>query len=129
MSAWVVSDDHISYLVAAAVAYEGDRSFTRATPTDVGKIFLRQNINSVMHLYPDTPKERVMEYLRRVESYTYAAPVDLNPVVAIKLARSWQYQTNETSNYSSTLAWEMVERIIVSAINNLPGYEEAPWVI
>ncbi len=48
-------------------------------------------------------------------------------VAILKMCNCLEYQSCETEDYRNTLAFDILDKIRAAAIENLPGYDEAPW--
>lgn len=128
MSAWVCSDQHINYIVSAAVRFDGYNDLGMK-PEDMGRLLLAENVRSVLHRYGDDTLgvDEVAEYAAQIDGYKYVEVVAAKQVDALKLLDSWAYQTCETEDYKTTKAWDLGEQIKHILIKALPGYADAPW--
>jgi hypothetical protein len=140
MSAWVVSDEHISYLVHAAMhAPYGIRfgyvKVNHETATAVGRDLLQENINSVYHRYDEDTEagdmfratsdhESVMLYVcPRIPSKRF------DVVTALKAVDCYEYQSCEHPGWQTSQSRAFCEELRSSLIGQLPGYDAAPWGI
>jgi hypothetical protein len=60
--------------------------------------------------------------------FTYAAR-PLSPVQLIKAVHCLDYQSCETEDWETTLAWRICQAVVSAAIGRLPAYEAAAWEI
>lgn len=99
----------------------GDVLSSRLNPQAVAKLLLDANMASLRARYPrDYMEDRVIKF----------APVDLadlDPVVILKTANYFNYQSCETDGYYESDAAAMVRHIITNAIRAVPAYAAAPW--
>ncbi len=126
MSAFVVSTDTIDYLVTAARlwrlaadAYLPDAT-RDLTDSELGKILLDENVRSVNHRYR-RPQTAPAHVYRSCPSSPSTPPRSSSP---------WQcvdYQSCETNDWQTTLAYRVLKAIESGAIAHLPGYSAAPW--
>lgn len=128
MSAFVLSQKHINVLTSAWSIYNlkyaynpQTRKSEDLTPTQVGKILLKQNVCSVNYRYNE--KEPVPPF--RYDPF--GPPYSL--VQILKALDCYDYQACETPDYQGTLAASIVNTIRSRIIKMLPGYEEADWEI
>lgn len=128
MSAWVCTNAHVDYIIAATVSFDRRRELPMS-PTEAGRLLLQENVRSVLHRYgPDAlSADEVAAYARQIEQYTFSDVATLTPVAALKLLASWQYQTCETPDFKETSAWGLAEKIRSLLVAALPGYDTAPW--
>lgn len=128
MSAYLCSDSHINALAElASLARVSIYSATKA-PFDcfmeqqnVAEILKAENTRSVNARYRETD---VPEPIRaRCE----ARFLNLSAVQIIKLCNCFDYQACETSDYETTLAAMIVDRLRRHYISRLPGYDAAEW--
>ena len=137
MSAFIVGHAHIDALLTYAVAkrlyfYDpetGVRDITAQTADEIGRILLLENERSVAYRYPGTNDlpgtigEEANAY-----AFTYFAG-PMSALQAIKAARCLDYQSCEHPEWEASLAKRIVDAIIVTAVADLPGYDNAAWEI
>ena len=120
MSAWIVSKFHIDCLMKAYLKYKSKHGATfRENLSDVGQLLVDQNYRSVNYRYGTTQKP-----------YMYVASSQvrlLRPVEIIKAVHCLRYQSCETPGWKRTKAYKILDDIEALAIEELPGYEKAPW--
>lgn len=121
MSAFLCSKVHVAALVRFQLSTPGNSVNAPA----VAATLYAQNVRSVNHRYPQQPAALP-------ETFTLAeierAPA-LEPVEALKLAASLEYQSCETPDWEETTACDLLQNIRRAAIRALPGYDAAPWRI
>ena len=125
MSAFVVSDEHISGMLQVAAGdplyyYWGNEPHYVYDVEKAGQILVDENYRSVNHRYSenDPPHE-----------YRRAAVRNLSMLEIIKLCNSYSYQSCETNDWGQTEAYAIVDSLRERAIRRLPGYEDANWSI
>jgi len=144
MSAYVVTDRHIAYLVEcmdrfqvswlvpgetvrmkigesefdSPVSYRAGRDITLG---QMGAILLAENIESVNYRYSEQEEESPFVY--------ECSGLAITPIQAIKAARCFQYQACEHPTWRTSQAFNMMESLILNAIARLDGYDEAKWDI
>lgn len=132
MSAFIVSDAHINYLLtfmnaANSSVYIGDRRYTcdRTDNLDLIANKLRAaNYASVNYRYneQDQPEETGFAFHRCGRK--------ADPLVVLKACACFDYQACEVPDYDKSEAAEIIGCIRKAAINRLPGYEDAKgWSI
>ncbi len=145
MSAFVVSHKHINAIVSyGTVPVYGDAARIRLNDgttlyfDDYGdlqhaaEILLAENVRSVQERYPDTVdnlKDMPGVIAEVGEPIIFRFVNGKKPVDIIKACDCYDYQACETDDYNTTDAHRIVDNIRERAINNLPGYDEAPWEI
>lgn len=142
MSAFVVSTQHIQYLVTTAkkfgtsgvgftwldpaLKYHAKLDpFERAQLTRLGQVLLDANCKSVDVRYPNAEDVGVREvYAHRGD---WRGPLD--PVQVIKAVQCLDYQACESADWRESEACAILEALKSRAIDSLPGYDEAAWEI
>ncbi|GEA87807.1 hypothetical protein [Cellulomonas cellasea] len=80
MSSFVVSDDHIDYLVTAALVHVPDHpAVVSREPAELGRLLLRENVGTVTDRYlgwgeedlDDDEREELEGYASRVAGYVF----------------------------------------------------------
>lgn len=148
MSAFVVSKNHITALVAVIcngpydLADNSIRWRERMTWNGIvmrypeqqdldalGVLLWRENIDSMNARY------RNAQYRDGVSdsdagSYVFAQP-DRRPTIieALKLISCYEYQSCEHDGWPLSRAYNICKRLRAVLIEELPGYEAAPWAI
>jgi hypothetical protein len=144
MSASMVDDGHIDYLVTAVRKYDIRNAYipssrledgeleairlTDMTDTELGRMLLGTNLSSMMARYGDRLQEGEVAAVEDVEDYTYrrwTGPV--SAIQTVKAVGCLAYQCCEYDGWKDSLARDVIERIKAQAIKELPGYDEAAW--
>ena len=126
MSAYLVSDEHLNYLVSFA----SDQRVTwwdgKTRPGIYGqeqsvfnKLF-RANVESVNARYKENTPPMPSRFRYRS---------DATPIQVLKACSCFDYQACEVDDYDQTEAATIVDAIRRAAIRSLQGYEEAAWEI
>lgn len=129
MSAFIVSNTQINALVRFASrnnirAYYGNPTRVlnvAGEEQETAELLLAANYDSVNARYGESEVPREIVY--RID-----APL-LSALQAIKLAQCLEYQSCEYPEWESSAAKALVDAIISTAVNKLPGYDAAPWTI
>jgi hypothetical protein len=133
MSAFIVSDLHIDYLVQAAITYGADyvdvfilgtirAGYHRADA--LGRALLAANYDSVNDRYgrDDIPPD-----------YRFTPPafhgLAVTPVQTLKVIDCYEYQACQSPGYFAGDVHDFCNRLRRCAITHLPGYDEAQWEI
>jgi hypothetical protein len=139
MSAFIVDNRHIdaivTYAIAKRVRYfnpgnsprEKWIEITARNAEEIGRILLDENVRSVAHRYSN----RINDDERNASAiYAYRPfPTPLAAVEFIKACKCLEYQSCETDDWETTLAYRILRACIDSASSDLRGYERAPWEI
>ena len=132
MSAFMVSDKHISAMLAAAAAprytngpcgefmyFYGGEWKRHQLPKALGQILASQNRRSVNERYEENDA---------IPEFSYQPPRESpSPVQLIKLCDCYDYQSCETDDWEKTEAYAICHALRERAIDRLPGYDEAAW--
>jgi hypothetical protein len=126
MSAWICSNKHISAILGAYAAARRHglprTEITEEDATALGQLLLDENYRSVNHRYDENDRGRF-----RLAKATYRAPPE--PVAALKLCMSLDYQSCECDDWQRTEAYYLLRKIIDVLVRALPGYDDAEWSI
>ncbi len=134
MSAFMVSNKHLDYMLHAGLRYgrtfelswhtpmDEDRRnvLTRETVNDVGIMLAAENRRSVNHRYGESNMEDFFEF-----SECRGGMIDL--VQVLKLIDCYEYQSCEHPEWKHSEARIFCDALRRLMIGNLPGYEEAAW--
>jgi len=132
MSAYIVDDGHIDYLIQAGLFwsskagplgwYHGGtwHELTRRTAHRIGSILLRENFKSVNHRYGENSESPAYFYKPHP-----AYPPD--PVQVLKAITCYEYQACEYEEWEASEAHAFCKALQARAIRQLPGWEEADW--
>jgi len=141
MSAFVVDKTHIDVLVRAAInrdyhselRYYHDHSWREVnhqTADTVGQMLWDENVRSVSYRYPHDSLESLPG---RVDSpwltpylYRFNTPV-ATAVEVLKAITCFEYQSCEHPGWETSEAHSFCKYLKDHAINQLPGYDAAPW--
>jgi hypothetical protein len=126
VSAFVVSDEHINYMLNAFRAYRtvGGLGLTDAEVIAMGAMLREENNASVRWLYEGRYPED------EGAPYTTYRDVRVDPITTIKAVHCYRYQACEHDGWERSEAKKWCEALEAYAINHLPGYEyDAPWGI
>lgn len=132
MSAFVVGNKHISAMLQAAERnrYAGDGPAYRWNGTyhyfrghlqEIGQKLVDENYRSVNYRYDEDKKPHIF----KKQSYM----PNISAVQIIKACACYNYQTCETPDWRETEAYAIVQALRERAIDMLPDYDEAEWVI
>lgn len=140
MSAYVVSDNHINELVRFIDSrFYQNKSYLQILLPDlclikddklfferIGQELLKENYFSVNHRYLH------LDILGKAHKFNYRPELGkakLSPVVILKLINCLDYQSCEHEGWETSAACKILESIKSHAINQLEGYDAAPWGI
>lgn len=145
MSAFFVGTDHINAMLTFALR-RGRRfgvlmpgGYSQQSPTNddmtaIGLALISENIKSLEARYPRDYQCMVPE---GVEDYQFTPDnawynrSDVGPcgaaIAAIKLANCYDYQSCEHDGWDASWSKRFVNWLIDTAVNTLPGYDDAPW--
>ena len=124
MSAFVVSDKHLSYIASAGVLYccagyilhDGDVS-----GEVIAKALLRENNRSVNYRY------KSHEARSENEQPAFRFVNNIDPVVLLKQIACYEYQACEHPEWRNGDVYKFCKALKGEAIQRLSGYSEAPW--
>lgn len=145
MSAFVLSTEHISYLVRAAVkanirytvvTWGEERAKVEHNNADrVGAALLAENIKSVAYRYGDAERASLPGPVPTpVPSQYHCSMLGMmtekaNPVQVLKAIACYEYQTCEHPAWETSQARQFCDMLRLAMIHDLPGYEDAEWEI
>lgn len=135
MSAYMVDNRHIQYLIDAAdrlgrggfTWYHEGRGFALSTFSDgnaseAGQMLLDENLKSINARYPDMTGVAGSYKHNRV-----LFSDELDRVQVIKSVHCYQYQACEHAGWGDSEAKSFTDGILSRAIHTLPGYGDAVW--
>lgn len=128
MSAYIVSPDHITALLAGFAAL---RRCCRCNPlseedlTEIGQQLLLENCRSVAYRYDKSVDECWQNYGFNPK-YAFNPPIRLQSQL-LKLCDCIEYQSCERDDWYGSAAFRKLNEIRSSLISSLPGYVEGPW--
>lgn len=120
MSAFIVDDAHIDFLVTYAIG-GGPSRVSGENPQKLGQMLVDQNTRSVNWRYRDNAAAAT--YVFR----PFTGP--MTPVAVIKACDCYDHQACETEDYEKTQAARLVDAIRSKAIRSLTGYDLEPWEV
>lgn len=151
MSAFIVSKSHIDCLITAGLLFPkrtGERTLQWSTRRGAWKTLTLDNASEVgAMLWEENRRSVNTLYQGRhgsgdpLPAYVYEPTEKPDPVVLLKSLQCYEYQSCEHEKRSRgkdgkfRAAWErsearaFCEQLRAYAINNLPGYDDAPWGI
>ncbi|WP_277062917.1 hypothetical protein [Schaalia cardiffensis] len=131
MSSYIVDAEHINVLVWAAYTYGGNELvidafdaaqpivFTRtlASMSRLGQCLLDANARAVNDRYD---QDSLFIY-----QYTQPRSLDWSEVEILKAINGYAYQAIDWSDWTTSVAAAICQRITSDVIQHLPGYDEA----
>jgi hypothetical protein len=125
MSAWIVSNKHLSAILGAYALsfqrYQFD-GLSEERAAELGQLLLDENYRSVNHRYDEHNRGRF-----RLARRAFRTPPE--PVAALKLCMSLDYQSCECDDWNRSEAFYQLRGIVDGLITMLPGYDAAEWTI
>lgn len=132
MSAFVVTPEHIAYLVRAAVVYGRQGWIDYAgekvdgmNADAVASALMAENVASVNHRYSHHDGREEPEPVH-VGMMSGRGPV---AVQVLKAIDCYVYQSCEHDGWKTSAAKDFCDRLRSAAISRLDGYEDADWEI
>ena len=142
MSAWIVSKEHIDYLITAGLSLDQFGVSWRVGPnrvkltlenaTQIGRLLWIENLKSVACRYPDDKgngdRPGYGDQDDTIEQYRYARSRNAVSVVqALKAIHCYEYQSCEHRQWERSQAKRFCTSLESSLVRNVPGYDEATW--
>lgn len=127
MSAWIVSKEHIDYMVAAMRKYDthGSKDWNS---DKVGQMLWDENHASVAHRYSNRAVDELPG--APMETYAFTPPKRaLDPAVVLKQIACYEYQSCEHDGWKESEAHKWCKLLQELCIYALPGWDAAPWGI
>ena len=121
MSAMIVTDSHINFILSAAASQV---NMSRDEWSEIGQSLVNENYRSVNYLYRED--EEPHEYRFWVDKFE---PDVKSIVAALKAIQGFEYQSCEHPDYFESEAAKTLWRINGDLLRALPGYDEAEWLI
>jgi hypothetical protein len=125
MSAYLCTNEHITYLVSAS----NSRAISYSSPKPVeelvliGNMLVQANLDSLASRYDDST-----ENLDPITAADFRKPwVHFNPVQVLKSAQCYEYQSCEHDGWETSEARKWIDSLKSRAIGILPGYDAAKW--
>lgn len=150
MSAYIVSRNHILYLIGAACSHQITRNYgfswyhagehhrldpsNREQCADVANMLWRENMASVSARYPNETSATLPGPLGK-GAFDPIAPTDFapvlwdafNPVDVLKAVGCYRYQSCEHDGWETSEAFTFCRNLEHACICALPGWEDAEW--
>jgi hypothetical protein len=132
MSCFMVSDDHITYMLCALYEFtpSAHGKPDKDELTRLGGILQRECALSVTTRYREETRREDLAYTLLIGPFKLS-PVrqQLDAVTALKQVACYEYQACESPNWQHSEARKVCRKIERAIIQALPGYEKAPWGI
>jgi hypothetical protein len=119
MSAFICNHSHVTALAMFAAR---NRILGWTDANKIGALLHAENVKSVNYGYGETTKPDFA-------ICAWAAFHEFSRVQILKAARCLRYQSCEHPGWEASDACRLLEAIIGRSARNLPGYDEAEWVI
>lgn len=137
MSSFVVSHEHINYLVNAGLAWPGEPPLTWADaegswPNDEqGRPLHRLDADTATAVGAMLWEEncRAVDYVHDEQLVFAFGRVLVDQVTALKLLQCYVYQNVSWPGWEDSEARRFCDRLRIVLIERLPGYSSAPWAI
>lgn len=142
MSAYIVEQDHIRYLVQAAIDssprgisiyHDGERFHVnhRENRTWACSILWAANVKSVATRYPDSetlPGPGDLPKQGNIPNALQFARVarNIDPVTVLKCLSTYEYQSDQYEGWDTSVAKKLCRALQQAMIRRLPGYDKAP---
>ena len=131
MSAFIVGDAHINAMLqdtaprfqgdSAGYYWNGEMHYINGNRQAVGQILLAENYRSVNYRYDE--REQTPTFQPVCPSRQYS------PIEIIKACDCYGYQACKAPDWKDTEAYAVMQALRNRAIQRLPEYREADWVI
>ena len=138
MSAFVVDNKHIDYLITAALRFSGGHMtylhsrnpvdwtyLGHENASEIGVMLLAENVRSLNHRYGVSEPVPDYTYLCRPDHFY----PEFGAANVLKAIECLDYQSCESPDWEQTTAYRFLEALKQTAIEQIPGYEEADWEI
>ena len=144
MSAYIVTEDHIIYLVAAALSnrinkasrgrftwwHNHTKEISQYDPEGAAALaseLWQENVKSVNHRYPNDTQELDLFTIcpRKLDDMFHAW--DFDPIQVLKAISCLDYQSCEHTEWETSSAHAFLDALKNSAISSLSGYSESSW--
>ena len=124
MSAFIISDISINLMVGF-YALKHRSEFTVDEAKQMAQTLIDENYQSVNHRY----YEQVGPHRTSYTDKWRGKALNISAIQILKLCDCYDYQACETDDYPMSLAFKYNQRIRLTAIHSLPGYDDAKWVL
>lgn len=132
MSAYVVDPFHINGLVTWAAMHHGNDKVSyfwegrwrdiQGDEARVASVLYAENVRSVNSRYEESTSGHGFKFKEVLGAVMHHTPVEI-----IKACRCYSYQACETDDWKASEAFAIIEAIVESAIEHMPGYAAAEW--
>lgn len=130
MSAYLVSEQHIHYLMEAVHAWglhaphgnsviRREKNLDHEARTNLGMELWEENQRSLNAKYPPELMPNYMASNRHWGT--------LDPVQVIKACHCYEYQSCEHDDWRDSRAYAIIQGILDAAMSHLRGYDDAEW--
>lgn len=154
MSAYIVSRQHIAFLVEAGLSLHPtqhhrmiswvwnvnhetgthDRAELRIgdyqRASEVGQMLWDENRRSVRYRYPNDTDDTLPGPIDETFEYEHKPMIPrspINPVDVLKACSGFEYQACEHPEWEQSEAKAYIQALRDNAITSLPGYEDSPY--
>jgi len=125
MSAYLVSEENIAYLVEACVKHQVEGAHVKNLQelSALGQKLWDENQKSVSYRYvQDKAKAPKYKHL-----FIFSGFSDFEPVQVLKSINHIDYQSGEHPTWEGSEAKRILEELKSAVIHSLPGYDDAIW--
>jgi hypothetical protein len=144
MSAYIVDENHISYIVAAALSnrirtsshgrftwwHNHTREISQYNPEGAAEFateLWQENVKSVNHRYPNDPAPLALFTITPQKLDEMLHAWDFEPIQLLKAISCLDYQSCEHPEWETSNAHAFLEGLKNAAIASLAGYSDAAW--
>lgn len=130
MSAFVISNKHISAMLAATEHYKHHYHYTVRYEFD-GRLYDFKDMRRVGQILLDQNHKSVnIRYDENTTGFFSYVPTPKMPLVhVLSLCMGYEYQACEDPDWHKSEAYAIVQKIKDQCIQFLPGMDDAPWTI
>lgn len=126
MSAYIVSDEHISALLGVMVKCGILDVKNMGEVVHVGQLMVNENCAAVKARYGDEVGE-APEFVLSVKHFQDAHTKPTNIIQFLKWLDAYEHQCSSIRSWQSTRAFAHTNHLRRALIRKLPGYEAAKW--
>lgn len=127
MSAYIVSDEHISALLGAMVKCGILDVKNMGGVAHVGQLMVNENCVSVNNRYGTTYSAENPKFILSVKHFNDARTKPTNVIQFLKWLDTYEQQCDGVFRWRTTEAFTKVNHLRRALIRKLPGYEAAKW--
>lgn len=95
----------------------------------LGGLLLAENVRSVCHRYPADDLDETPGYIGQSRTLYRHRAAYVATVAALKAVQCYAYQSCEHPEWETSPAAAFCQQLTRALIDDLPGYDEAPWGI